>query len=87
MEDVENLNFTKEEIEYFDRMIEESREIQRQNGNKTYTPEEVMKSLETTDEEIKEIEELRKKRIQNNEKVYTKEEIEDMFGIEDVEEE
>lgn len=82
MEYAENLNFTKEELEYFEKMIEESREMQRQNGNKTYTIEEVMNSLEPTEEEIKKIQELRKK-SQNHRKMYTKEKIEEMFNIED----
>lgn len=34
--------FTSEEREYIDRMLEEGKEWQRIHGNKTYTHEEVM---------------------------------------------
>ena len=35
-------DFTPEEREYIDRMLEEGEEWQRTHGNKTYTHEEVM---------------------------------------------
>lgn len=81
------MDFTPEQIAYFNRMIEEAEEMQRQNGNRTYTPEEVMESLKITPEEIETAKKLRKEKIQNNEKVYTEAEIYDMFGIEDTTEE
>ena len=37
----EPISFTKEEIERIDRLLEESDEEQRQNGNKLYTHDEV----------------------------------------------
>lgn len=37
----ESMQFTKKERERIDSLLEEGREIQRQNGNRLYTDEEV----------------------------------------------
>lgn len=69
MEYARNHNFTKEELEYFEKMIEESREMQRQNGNKTYTEDEVMENLEKMDKKMeKRLKEMREngRQIPNN---------------------
>jgi len=39
------MKFTDEERKIIDRLLEEGEEMQRQNGNKTYTHEEVWKTL------------------------------------------
>lgn len=50
--DCEGVKFTKEEQELIDRMIEESNERYRKNGNRLYTEEEVLENLGITIEEL-----------------------------------
>ena len=74
--------FTEKELKRINELLEESRELQRKNGNKMYSMEEVWKNLEITQEEKELVEKLKEERIRNGEKVYTEEEIYEMFGIE-----
>ncbi len=76
--------FTERELKRINELLEESRELQRKNGNKTYSMEEVWKNLEITREEREFVEKIKAEKIRNGEKTYIKEEIYEMFGIEDV---
>lgn len=61
MEEIQEENyrdFTPEEIAYFRQIFDEAEEEQRRNGNKTYTPEEVMNTIKSIRKKRENIEEL-----------------------------
>lgn len=75
--------FTEKELKRINELLEESRELQRKNGNRTYSMEEVWNNLEITQEERELVERIKAEKIRNGEKIYT-EEIYEVLGIEDV---
>ena len=66
------MKFTTEERKKIDRLLEEAKEYQKQNGNKTYTIEEVEK--EVYEQYKRHLEEWNKSKI-NNVNVKKKEDI------------
>lgn len=61
--------FTEKELKKINELLEESRELQIKNGNKTYSMEEVWKNLEITREERELVGKIKAEKIRNGEKI------------------
>ena len=77
------MKFTQKERQVIEKLLEEGREMQKNNGNETCTHEEIFKILEVTPEEIKEAQRL-KQEEKNNRKTYSEKELYDIFGPEEL---